>query len=67
MPNVMLSTIFQHALVLRDSLEILSQTAGKPCQVGLHEYTVFDGGSGGYGGGDGNDDDDDIYAKRPLQ
>jgi hypothetical protein len=62
MPDVMLLTIFQHAHVLQGSLEILSQTVDKLCQVGFLLIYVFDAGGGG---GDG--DDNDIYAKKPLQ
>jgi hypothetical protein len=58
MPNVMLLIIFQHAHVLQDSQEILSQTVEKPCKVGFCINIVFDGGSGG------NDDYDEIYAWR---
>jgi hypothetical protein len=35
MLDVMLSTTFQHAHVLQDSLEILSQIVDKPFQVGF--------------------------------
>jgi hypothetical protein len=42
MLDVMLLTTFQHALVLQDSQEILSQIADKLCQVGFVLFYTLD-------------------------